>query len=1247
MRVLALLLLVAVAHGDVIDDIIAAHKEGKPLKEFAEKDEPDPWIVADDLCARGHPEAALAFAKAAPRKDVEKLPGYVASRRGKATDEAARRAFAAADKALSAKDPKGALAALGGADARAATVVSVRIRRVRGGALWSLRRLEESEQAFASAAKLAERLGWLAGATTAYQEASRSAYFLSNWRGALALVERRLALEKVRGNRPGMARALLIMGTLHARLGAHADALTCQQRSLELSEEIGDRAGAARALQKIGLIHKSLGAYAKALGYQERALKLKQGLGDRAGVAGTLVNIGNLHIRLTAYQKAMAYLERGLRLAESIGHRQWAANALVGMGMIHEKRGALADALGCQERALQLFEALRKRASMAQALEKIGILHEGLRSDGKALAYHEHALKLFEALGKRARIALALGRIGLIHERLGAYPKALAYQQRALKIHEELRDRAGVAGARINIGILHYRLSAYPRALFYLERGLRLAESIGERQWVANALGNIGAIHVALGSWSKALEYEQRALDLQEELNNRTGVARALGNIGGIHVHLGAYAEALEYRQRSLRLSEELDDRVGVAATLGNIGNIHWSLGAHGKALEYQQRALKINEALNNRAGMSATLANIGNIHHRLGALEKALGYQQRVLELDKELGNRAGVARTLANIGSIHKLLGAYAKALEYQQRSLALVKELGNRDGVATALGNIGLIHESLGDYAKALEYQDRARALATELGSLEAEVTSLWSLARIHLAMKNPSKAVEAARHGVKKLPTLVGRLAEEQGARAGAQWAGLMETGVAAGRAMKDPATVFYFLESGRAGALLESLGGREALGGVAIPEELRKEEIDARAAVLAARARHDRALETRDPKEIKTARDALEKARGTVLEVAARIQRVAKAAANVTYPKAAKLDKVQAGLGKDQALVLYALLSEDAVALVVTQNEARFVTLGRTKEIKAALEAAEIRRWRTGAARGERGVGVPDRSNDPFAGLDALRRKLVAPLGLGSDTKRLLVSPAGELAYLPFALLAERFEVVFVPSGTTYDLLLDQAGKRGKGVLALGDPDYEGKRPASAVVVLTRGAGLVRLPGTGVEARAVGDTVLVRELATEPALAEALLKRPRWRAVHLACHGLVDPERPLLCSLALSSDPKNDGFLTALEVFRMKIPADLVVLSACQTGKGKVYRTEGVVGFTGAFLFAGAPRVIVSLWKVDDEATRALMVKFYELWKPGKMATATALKKAQEFVRGQEKWKHPYYWAAWQLWGLPQ
>ena len=132
--------------------------------------------------------------------------------------------------------------------------------------------------------------------------------------------------------------------------------------------------------------------------------------------------------------------------------------------------------------------------------------------------------------------------------------------------------------------------------------------------------------------------------------------------------------------------------------------------------------------------------------------------------------------------------------------------------------------------------------------------------------------------------------------------------------------------------------------------------------------------------------------------------------------------------------------------------------------------------------------------------------------------------------------------------------------------------------------------------------------------------------------------------------PMRSSLALTATKEEDGFLTCLEVFRMEIPADLVVLSACETAKGRIFRAEGIVGLTRAFMAAGAPSVLCSLWRVDDEATRALMVRFYELWRPADgspgIAAAAALRRAQAHVRSQEAWRHPYYWAAWVLWGLP-
>jgi CHAT domain-containing protein len=317
----------------------------------------------------------------------------------------------------------------------------------------------------------------------------------------------------------------------------------------------------------------------------------------------------------------------------------------------------------------------------------------------------------------------------------------------------------------------------------------------------------------------------------------------------------------------------------------------------------------------------------------------------------------------------------------------------------------------------------------------------------------------------------------------------------------------------------------------------------------------------------------------------------------------------------------------------AHALVATRGSARLVSLPASDAIRSACRALRLER--------------PE--SDPAAAIADLQRLVVEPLKLPPAAKRVLVSPDGALSFVPFALLMPERDVVYEPSGTVHGLLLADAPTRGDGVLALGDPDYRTtvEAPPGADAMRARGGmRLTPLPASGAEAKAVGDVVLLGGEATETRLVAELAKRPRWRAVHLACHGLIDSQHPQRSALAIAADATSDGFLSVTDVFRMRIPADLVVLSACETGRGKVVRGEGIVGMTRAFMFAGVPRVLVSLWKVDDDATAALMRRFHEELRRG-APVVRGLREAQESVRTQERWKHPAYWAAWVLWGLAE
>jgi len=1152
LTVLTCLLPCAAAAADVrqaADAVLQAVRSDDPadLEALARKDDPDPWLVAEELCRRGVPDAAAAFAQAAPHRAVEKLPDYVASRRDRPPPESAYAAVAAAKRVLRDEEPAEALAALRGL-APGAGVVAVEAGFVRAEALRALSRPAESEAAYLRAAEHAERIGWLARAASALRRAGVIAHARSDLRAAVRAWERALALE----------------------------------------ESLGRRASAARILQALGTVHYTLGDRRKSLDRQKRALALFQELGDRSGVAASLINIGSCYDALGDLAAARQHLEEGLEEAESIGHRKW----------------------------------------MANASGNLGILYSRLGDFDKALAFLQRALSLEEALGGRLGQALHLGNLGAVYDELGDKAKALECHRRSLALRRELGDRRGVGVVLANLGAVYRAMGDYPRALEHYRRSLRIDEELGDQPGMATTLGNIGVVHADRGDFPQALDYLARALRMKEAVGDRVGVARTLSVIGSTYKHLGHRATALAFGRRALGLMEQIGDVRGVATTLGNIGNLHYALNDRDKALAYHERSLALMQETGDREGVARTLASMASVLADGGSLERAQELYERSLKMERELDHPAGVAGCLSNLALVHSDRGEHAAALDLLDRALELSEEMGLRADAAAVLTNRALVKRRARDESAVADYE-RAGAVAVELGAVAVAARSFRGLAIAHLESGRPAEAAAAARRGTEQLPRLVGRLGEEQGARARERWEGLYQAGILAGRRLEDPREVFFFMEGGRAAVLLEALGGRDALRDVAVPDALRREDLLARAAVRAARGAYERARRGGNRKRIRAARAALDRAREQVLDVVARIRRAAKAAVDLSYPEPARLAAARAVLRADEALLLYGEAADEAVALVVTKKGARIVPLGPAGTLAEAIA----------------GLSLDDPARDPSSPLARLRRTVVTPLGLDPGIRRLLVSPAGDLAYVPFALLAPDRTVTYVPSATTYRALRAERRAAGEKVLALGDPEYGGRADPRAMRVLRAGTGLAPLPGTRAEATAIGDTVLLGSEASAERLLAAIATRPRWRSVHLACHALVDAERPLLSSLALSG-----SLLSVHDVLRLRIPADLVVLSACETAKGRVYRTEGVVGFTRAFMLAGAPRVLVSLWKVDDEATRALMVKLYELWNPkgsGKAVPAAgALRRAQRHVASHARWKHPFYWAAWQLWGLP-
>jgi CHAT domain-containing protein len=303
---------------------------------------------------------------------------------------------------------------------------------------------------------------------------------------------------------------------------------------------------------------------------------------------------------------------------------------------------------------------------------------------------------------------------------------------------------------------------------------------------------------------------------------------------------------------------------------------------------------------------------------------------------------------------------------------------------------------------------------------------------------------------------------------------------------------------------------------------------------------------------------------------------------------------------------------------------------------------------------------------------------ALARTVLDPAG--ALKPRVLVIADGSLHYVPFAALPDarggrlidRHEVTVLPSVSTVRLLQQRTGRTAsRSVALLADPVFradderiagasKGARTAATDRAVTRAAErfggleqLARLPLTRREATRIASlagTDAKVALDFDANLATARDGRlSGFRYVHFATHGFLNPWRPELSGLVLSlydaQGRSRDGFLSALDAFNLDLSAEVVVLSGCRTALGKEVQGEGLVGLPQGFMYAGARRVVSSLWAVDDAATAALMARFYEgLLSPKPLRPAAALRAAQEWVRAQPHWRDPYYWAAFQLQG---
>jgi CHAT domain-containing protein/Tfp pilus assembly protein PilF len=957
-----------------------------------------------------------------------------------------------------------------------------------------------------------------------------------------------------------------------------------------------------------------------------------------------------------------------------------------------------------QERATLLAE----EKGLASVELRKALIGQGdqLRFQGRypqALIIYQFAHDIAENIGDRQGIAASLNNAALAYRMQGDYGLAKNYFQRSLHIHQELGNKDGVARSLNNIGLVYALQSDHGPALEYFRKSLVLKQELGDKASIGSTLTSIGAIYYLQGDFVQAMEFYRKGLELSEAARDKAGMAQALNNIGITHQSQVDYSMALETYRKSLKLRQEIEDKPGIAAVLANMGTVYRLQGNYSLAMDCYHKSLKWVEELGIKEEMAATFSNIGIIHALQGNSELARFFYQKSLDIKEELKDRAGVSRTLGNFGALYRRQGNYDLAKEFYQKSLALAEALKNKEMIAINLGNLGNAHLSQGYYDLAMEHYQKSLPLSEELGIKDQIVRNLNGIGQSHRRKGNYAQGLESAERAITiarqtedreqlfDLLTTMGQIyaALQQNARAHQSFEEAitviesLRARVAGGdqeqqRFFEDKLTPYQgmvellvvqnqsvaalaYAERAKARTLLDVLrSGRISVTKAMTAEEQEQERgFNNRLVSLNTQISRENIRPHPDAARLNDLKAQLQQAR-LDYEAFQTSLYAAHPELKTQRGEAEPLTLEQArGLLPDArcALLEYVVTDEKTYLFALTGNAAGTAIEVKVYplEIKGHDLGDRVSKFREALAQGSPGFRQPAREL-----YDLLLKPAAAQL---QGKTSLVIVPDGTLWELPFqALLTapnhyliEDSAIAYAPSLTALrEMTLLRDRKRdsteSSTLLAFGNPAL-GKQTIARARLVLMDEKLDPLPEAERqvnELRRIYGAAKSRvytgaEAREERAKAEA----GAYRILHLATHGVLNDVSPMYSRVLLSQtegDANEDGLLEAWEIMKMDLKADLAVLSACETARGRVGAGEGMIGLSWALFVAGCPATVVSQWKVDSASTTELMIEFHRQLQsqgtnpPGSFSAARALREAALKLQRTAKYRHPFYWA---------
>jgi CHAT domain-containing protein/Tfp pilus assembly protein PilF len=953
-----------------------------------------------------------------------------------------------------------------------------------------------------------------------------------------------------------------------------------------------------------------------------------------------------------------------------------------------DKREGFLQAISQVKQALGHWRAAEDRIEEATSLFTIGLLYIETADRQNALQYTTEAFAVAQSTTDQKIIGRALEAIGRVHNNFGDKRNAIEYCERALPLLRAVADRAGEANALDNAGVAYSGAGDKRKALVYFDQAVQIFRELQDRRLLAELAGNIGVAYDNLGEYERALESHESELVLARELADRSTEAVTLNNIASAYTGLGEFQKALDAYIAALEINRSLDNQWNVSINLNNIAWVYGQLGDRQHALNFYQRSLELIRKVNDQRRMAATLNNIASIYAELGDVRNAIEIHNEALTLRHAAGDADGEANSLNSLGSSYAKLGQREKARDFIERALAMHRNFGNRYMLARTLRGVGVFDREGGDPERARSSLEEALQISRAIRDRKGEAEMLAELAKVERDLGNPARVQERAAQALTKLESIrLTVMSPSLRASFLASVRDLQELQIETLMRLhvQQPekgfgAAALLASERGRARSLLEMLGesGAEIRRGVDAALLTRERELGR---LISAKAELQTRLLSGKHTEnaAATAERELDALTVELEQVQSRIREASPQYVALTQPVPLDLSEIQTKVLDDNTVLLeYSLGAVRSFLWAVTPSSMDAFEL----PAKGVIESAAKRVYGLLTARNQRPAGetpaarlarIRQADEAYFEAAQEASRMLLSPAVARIRNKRLLIVGESVLQYLPFGALPEpgtdtpliaSHEIVTAPSASVVAILRQEtAGRRpaAKALAVFADPvfhaddariappDKTSVRSGSdlsmqdfARLRFSRAEAdeITRLAGSGATLKAL-DFDASRETAMKPDLGD-------YRIVHFATHSLLNNEHPELSGVVLSlvdrrGRPQN-GFLRLYDVYNLRLGADLVVLSACRTALGEEIKGEGLIGLSRGFLYAGAPRVVATLWEVDDRTTAEAMKKFYEGMLGRAERPAEALRSAQLALWKSRGWEAPYYWAAFTLEG---